>query len=119
MKVCVIQPPYSMNYEDSAACFKKQIELLEECDDSLDIIVLPESCDVPSLAKTKEQSEASAARFNAEFLEKVAETAKRCHSIVFANARSFNDNGARNTTYAFDREGNIVGKYYKEHLVPN
>lgn len=119
MKVCVIQPPYSINYEDTEKCFEKQLELMDACDDSLDIIVLPESCDIPSLAKTKEQSEASANKYNKAFLEKAAETAKRCHSIVFANARSFNDNGARNTTYAFDREGNIVGKYYKEHLVPN
>ena len=37
--------------------------------------------------------------------------------IVFANARSFDESAAgRNTTYAFDSSGNIVGKYFKEHL---
>ncbi|MBR5539605.1 MAG: hypothetical protein IKU61_06870 [Clostridia bacterium] len=118
MKVCVIQPPYSFNYEDTEKCFKKQLELMDACDDSLDIIVLPEACDIPSLAKTKEQSEASEEKYNKIFLEKAAETAKRCGSILFANARSYTEAGARNTTYAFDREGNIVGKYYKEHLTP-
>ncbi len=118
MKVCVIQPPYSVNYEDSEYCFKKQIELLCECDESLDIIVLPESCDVPSFASTKEQSEASTARYNETLLEKLKETAIRCNSIVFANARSHSENGVRNTTYAIDRGGNIVGTYYKEHLTP-
>ena len=118
MKVCVIQPPYSSDYSLSEQHFIKELELLDACDPTMDIIVMPESCDIPCLAKTREESEASAEKYNERILAKAAETAKRCNSILFINARSKADGGLRNTTYAFDREGNIVGKYYKQHLVP-
>lgn len=118
MKVCVIQPPYSADYARSEEHFLRELELLDACDTTMDIIVMPESCDIPCLAGSKENGEKSAAKYNAPILEKARETAKRCHSIVFINARSFHENGQRNTTYAIDREGNIVGEYYKQHLTP-
>ena len=118
MKICLIQPPYSGDYEQSQVCFDKQLELMDQCDDSMDVIVLPESCDVPSLAKTKEQSEAATEKYNEIMLKKAKELAKRCHAIVFFNARSFGETGVRNTTYALDRNGEIVGEYYKQHLTP-
>ena len=119
MKVCIIQPAYSVDYEKTDEYFKKEIEFLEKCDDSMDIIVMPELSDVPCLAKTKEQSEASVEKFNGELLKKASETAKRCNAMLFVNARFKTEKGYRNTTYAFNREGEIVGKYFKEHLVPS
>ncbi len=119
MKICIIQPAYSTDYSLSDRYFEDQIKLIDKCDDSMDIIVLPESADIPCLAKSREEAEISAAKFNKRLLEKVAETARRCNSIVFVNARSYDESDAgRNTTYAFDREGNIVGKYFKQHLTP-
>ena len=118
MKVCIIQPPYSGDYEQSQACFEKMLELMDQCDDTMDVIVLPESCDVPSLAKTKEQSEASTEKYNEIMVQKARELAKRCHAVVFFNARSFCKTGTRNTTYAIDRQGEVAGKYYKQHLTP-
>ena len=38
---------------------------------------------------------------------------------MFVNARSKGEKGLRNTTYVFDRNGKIAGKYYKQHLVPS
>ena len=119
MKVCVIQPPYSSDYSLSEEHFIKELELLDACDPSMDIIVMPESCDIPCLAGSKENAEKSTEKYNAPILQKACETAKRCNSIVFINARSFHEGGQRNTTYAIDREGNIVGQYYKQHLVPS
>lgn len=119
MKVCIIQPSYSLDYEKSDKYFNYELELLEKCDDSMDIIVMPESCDIPCLAKTKERAEASVEKYNGKLLEKVSETAKRCNSMVFVNARFKTDKGYRNTTYAFNRNGEIVGKYFKEHPVPS
>ena len=55
MKVCIIQPPYSVDYEKSDEYFNYELELLDKCDDSMDIIVMPESCDEPALADTKEK----------------------------------------------------------------
>ena len=118
MKVCIIQPPYSTDYQQSENFFTKELELLRSCDPSMDLIVLPENADIPCLANTKERSEASVSQFNQSLLEEAASTAKRCNAMVFVNARSFHEGGARNTTYAFDRNGEIVGMYDKQHLTP-
>ena len=118
MKVCIIQPAYSTDYSKSEQYFEDQIRLIDKCDESMDIIVLPESCDIPCLAGNKADAEASSAKFNKPLLDKVSETAKRCSAIVFVNARSLEEGGLRNTTYAFNRKGEIVGKYFKQHLTP-
>ena len=118
MKVCIIQPEYSTSYERSDELFEKQLEYLSLCDESMDIILLPESCDVPCLAKTKEEAEASYRKYNEPLLRAAKETAKRCGAAVFLNARSDEGSGLRNTTYAVDKEGNIIGKYFKQHLTP-
>ena len=119
MKVCIIQPLYSTDYEKSDNYFEEQLMLIDQCDESMDIIVLPESCDIPCLARSKEESELSSQKFNKRLLDKVSETARRCNAIVFVNARSFDESAAgRNTTYAFDRNGAVVGKYFKQHLTP-
>jgi len=51
-------------------------------------------------------------------LEAAAKTAKRCHAMLFFNARSQTSTGLRNTTYALNREGKIVATYDKQHLTP-
>ena len=118
MKVCIAQPEYSTDYSRSDEFFEKQLELFAQCDDSMDIIVFPESCDIPCLAKTKEDAEKSAAKYNERLLEVASATAKRCNSLLFLNARSKTEKGLRNTTYAFDRNGIIAGTYDKQHLTP-
>lgn len=118
MKVCIIQPAYSTDFSRSDYYFEEQLKLIDACDDSMDLIVLPEACDIPCLANTKERGELSASKFNRILLDKVAQTAKRCNAMIFVNARSFEESGARNTTYAFNRQGEIVGKYFKQHLTP-
>jgi len=118
MKICIIQPEYSSDYSLSDKYFQKELELLDQCDESMDIIVMPESCDIPCYAATKAESEKSVEKYNETILKKASETAKRCKSILFINARSKSDKGLRNTTYAFDRNGEVVGMYHKQHLVP-
>lgn len=118
MKVCIVQPAYSTDYTKSDEYFEKELALFDQCDPSMDLIVFPESCDVPCLARKKEDSEQSARKYNQKLLERASQTAKRCNALVFINARSESDKGFRNTTYAFNRQGQIVGKYYKQHLTP-
>jgi len=118
MKVCILQPLYSVDYSRSDELFERQLELLAQCDETMDIIVLPESCDIPCLAPNKEAGEASSAKFRKRLLDAVAQTARKCNAIVFVNARSESASGQRNTTYAFDRSGQIVGMYHKQHLTP-
>ena len=55
MKACVIQPEYSFDYSRSDELFEWEIEALEKCDPSLDLIVLPEYSNVPAIARTKEE----------------------------------------------------------------
>ena len=118
MKVCIIQPEYSTDYDRSDELFQKTLEYLRACDETMDIIVMPESCDCPALAKTKEQSEQSSLKYKDIVLKEAAKTARRCNAMVFLNARSEGKKGLRNTTYAFNRNGEIAGKYFKQHLVP-
>lgn len=117
MKVLIAQPLFSENYADSDELFAAELAMFDECDESLDVIVFPESCDCPARAKTKEKLEESFQKYNALFLEKSAATAKRCGAHVFANGVYQDEDGKRcNTTFAFDKEGNLAGKYFKRHL---
>ncbi len=119
MKVCIIQPEYSTDYSRSKELFDKQIDILRSCDESVDLIVMPEMADIPALAGSKELSEKSTEMFRETLLKEASDTAKRCDTLVFVNARSVWDDGYRNTTYAINRCGEIVGMYHKQHLVPN
>ena len=119
MKVCVVQPYYSFDKKELDKCYKDMCALVEGCDDSLDIIVLPEYSDIPADTDTKASFHASVERYNEEILAFASATAKRCHAIVFVNAADKTPTGYRNTTHAFDREGNAVGKYYKAHPAPS
>lgn len=117
MKVCIIQPEYSVDYSLSDLFFERELAMLDACDPSMDMIVLPEACDVPCLAHSKEDFLASYHKYNKPLLDKVVETAKRCNAIVFVSAIQEVETGLRNTTYAYNRQGELVGCYYKQHLV--
>ena len=118
MKVCVIQPPYSTEFLDSEDRFRWELEALGRCDASLDMIVLPEYANVPAKVTSKAQLEQSRAAFTAPLLAACAETARRCNAVVFAGCAWESPEGLRNVTLAFDRQGNRVGYYSKQHLVP-
>ena len=119
MKVRVIQPAYTLNAEDLQKNYEGMIALMEACNEPLDIIVMPEYCDIPAAQKGKAAYRAAIAKYNARFMEKAIEMAKRCHSIVFVNcAYETKEGKLRNTTHAIDRNGNVVGRYYKAHPAP-
>ena len=119
MKVCVLQPYYSIDAKDTAECYEKMMELLDTCDDSLDLIVMPEYCDIPSAQKGKAAFHEKIERYNACAIQKAKDTAKRCHAMVFINAAYQTESGWRNTTHAIDRDGNVVGRYFKAHPAPS
>ena len=114
MKVTIIQPPYSTDYSKIDEYFAWQLDALDKCDGSMDIIVLPESCDVPCLAKKQEEFLSAVDNYRDRIIDAACATAKRCNSIVFFNASS---EGLKNTTFAVNRQGEIVGKYDKVHPV--
>ena len=119
MKVCVIQPEFSTDMSRCDELFERSLALLDSCDNSMDIIVMPESGDNPCYTTSKAQSEEWVEKYNKRYLDKLSETAKRCNALVFGNARKFTPKGLRNTTFAFDRNGQPIGEYYKQHLVPS
>ena len=119
MKACVIQPPYSMDLSLSDAYFAKKLEMMDACDPSMDLIVLPEYSDVPCAAATREDNIAFSEKYRPILLKKAADTARRCSAVLFVYAYDLTPTGYRNTTYAFDRQGVIAGKYYKKHLPPS
>ncbi len=119
MKACVIQPPYSMDLSLSDAYFERKLEYLRQCDPSMDIIVLPEYSDVPCAAVSREDNLMYHRKYAPVLLQACAETARRCDAVVFVNALYETETGFRNTTYAIDRTGTVVGHYYKKHLPPS
>lgn len=119
MKVCIIQPPYSMNYVDIDACFNKLISLLDGLNENLDVIVLPEYSDVLANTPTAEDFVLALKKYSPIIDKKVKETAKRLNSIIFANYGFETELGYRNTTHVIDRNGVEIGKYYKVHPAPS
>ena len=119
MKACVIQPPYSLDLSLSDEYFAKKLEYLAACDESMDLIVLPEYSDVPCAAVTREDNMMYHHKYIDTLLSACAETAKRCQAVVFVNALYETETGYRNTTYAFNKQGEVVGRYYKKHLPPS
>lgn len=119
MKVCIVQPFYPTDYDRSDEMFQWELDAMDRCDPSMDLIAFPESTDVPCYAKEREKAISSHEKYACELLKKASETAKRCDSVLFINAYQMTESGLRNTTYAFDRKGNIVGCYYKQHLTPS
>ncbi len=118
MKACIIQPPYSRDLALSDEYFDYKMNLLDECDDSIDIIVLPEYSDIPCATTSRDDSIEYHKKYIDRLLNKCIETAKRCCSLVFVNALSHEETGYRNTTYCYDRNGELVEKYFKKHLPP-
>jgi glycerophosphoryl diester phosphodiesterase/predicted amidohydrolase len=118
MKACIIQPPYSRNKEDADSFFDFKLKMLDNCDSSMDIIVLPEYSDVPFATSTKEETELYHKKYINVLLEKCKETAIRCNALVFVNALFNFDGKYRNTTYIYNRNGELCGKYFKKHLPP-
>ena len=119
MKAYIIQPYYSFEEEDIQKCYDGMIDLLDTVGEDADIIVLPEYCDIPAACSSKKSFHQAIEFYNDQIKKTAAETAKRCHSLVFFNAADRTPTGWRNTTYALDREGNVVYKYYKAHPAPS
>ena len=118
MKAIVIQPPYSNDTSFSEEYFQFKLQQLANCDETADVIVLPEYSDVPCATKDMEETLYYHKKYIDVLLKKCKETAVRCQAHVFVNALSEEKTGYRNTTYCFDKNGQLAGKYFKKHLPP-
>ncbi len=55
MKVCIIQPKYEMDHTKTAEISQWILNALDACDETMDLIVLPESSDIPCFPKDEAQ----------------------------------------------------------------
>ena len=117
MKAYVIQPQYSRDISRADELFRQKIEFLKSIGDA-DIIVLPEYSDVPCATDTLDDTLYYHNKYIDTLLSECVNAAKRCKSNVFVNALSYEETGWRNTTYCYNKEGKLVGKYFKKHLPP-
>ena len=118
MKACAIQTPFCTEFDQSEAYFGKLMDYMDACDESMDLIVLPEYSNVPCSARTREEAEEAFARFGERLMEKAKETAVRCGAVVCVCGLAQYPQGLRNTITVLDRNGRNVGQYDKQHLVP-
>ncbi|MBP3592842.1 MAG: hypothetical protein J6K14_10210 [Clostridia bacterium] len=118
MKVSVIQPPYSHDLCAADELFEYKMKCLDALEKPMDLVVLPEYSDVPCVTSTREDTLALHEKYIAPLLKKCEETAKRLGAILFVNALCLVEGEYRNTTYAYNREGVLVGQYFKRHIPP-
>lgn len=119
MRVCLVQPPYTFDYAKIDECFNEELRILDLCDDSIDVIVLPEYCDVLSATPSGKEFINAIEKYNPIISNKVKETAKRCNAVVFANFAYKTEKGYRNTTHVIDKTGEVIGRYFKHHPAPS
>ena len=117
LRTCVIQPAYAFKFEDIESVVRWEIDALNRCDESIDLIVLPEASDRQGRIASPAELAAAVEKYNADLLKACSDTAKRCKATVFVNAIDCTPSGMRNTTFAYDKTGKLVDKYDKEHLV--
>ena len=116
MKARIIQYRFGPTEAELDENFAWILSELDACDDSLDIVVLPEGCHNPAPGSAYA---ASVAGRNDTLLAKASETAKRCRASVFVNARFESPTGPRNSTFAYAPDGSLAGRYDKQNLTPS
>jgi len=118
MKARIIQPAYAKAFSDIEGYISWELSELEKCDETLDIVVFPESTDSTCRAETREQMLEISKKYSSLILDRAAETARRISAIVVVNVKYPTEGGLRNSTCVFGRNGEMVGRYDKQHLTP-
>ena len=117
MKIRVIQPPYPLRAEDTDASIAFMLKELQACDETLDLIMLPECCNAPSACGDSELLKQQVSVNSEKLLPMVKETAIRCGATVSINLYCIGENGLfQNTTLLYDKKGEVAGTYIKQHL---
>jgi len=119
MNIRVIQPPYPKHVSDTPACVAFMIDQLRCCDESLDLILLPECCNAPSGCGDSSLLRRLVAENTEPLLSAVKETAIRCKATVginlYVHAEGY-ETVVRNATQLYNSRGELVAQYDKQHL---
>lgn len=116
MKITVVQPPYFMGeYPDKniAEFLMAEMEKVE----AGGLIVLPEYSNAGGISDA--ESEKAALPRAKVMLEKALATAKEKGAYVAINVLEEREGKIKNSTYLFDKAGNIAFVYDKIHLPPS
>ena len=116
MKIKVVQPPYfcGENPDENIASFLTE-ELQKAENDSL--IVLPEYSNAGGISDpAKELAALPRAK---TMLKKAAEIAKENGAYIAINVLEDRNGEIKNSTYLFDKKGNVAFIYDKIHLPPS
>ena len=117
MRIKVVQPPYPWKTEDTGKSISFICQELQKCDDSLDLILMPECCNAPSGCGSSSALRELSENWTEPLLSNVREAAKRCRAHVCINVYCQTPDGLfRNTTLLFDRNGQEAYRYEKIHL---
>lgn len=116
MKVAAFQPAYPRHAEDMSQLITWINNSLDACDPTMDLIVLPEACNAMSEFESVEAFYESAEKYGLTLRNKAKETAKRCAALVAINLYVGEQNRFYNTTEVYDKNGELVGSYLKQHL---
>ena len=116
MKVTVVQPSYYMgeNPDEKIAKFlSNEAEKVEENG----LVLLPEYSNAGGISDA--ESELKAMERATSMLEKAKEIAKNKKAYVAINVLEKRDGNIRNSTYLFNKNGEKVFVYDKQHLPPS
>ena len=81
MKVMIIQPPYAHSIAEAESAVRFLTDELQQCDDSVDLVVLPEYSNAPG-PYDSDAFPRAVRRYTGPLLDSVAETARRCQAMV-------------------------------------
>ena len=116
MNLTVVQPPYfAGEYPDKAIAdfLIKELDYVEKGG----LIVLPEYSNAGGLSDA--QREMKALSRAPEMLEAAATVAKKRAAYVAINVLEMREGKLKNSTYLFDKSGNVCFVYDKVHLPPS
>lgn len=116
MKITVVQPSYYMDGKPDESIAAFLMNALENADKN-SLIVLPEYSNAGGISDI--ESEKAAMPRAKVMLEKAAFIAKEKSAYVAINVLEERENKIKNSTYLFDKNGNVAFVYDKIHLPPS
>lgn len=116
LNITVVQPPYFAGEKPDEAIAEFLINQLKNAEEG-SLIVLPEYSNAGGLSE-KEKELAALPRAKA-MKKAAAETAREKKAYVAVNVLEERENKIKNSTYLFDKNGNAVFVYNKQHLPPS
>ena len=116
LKITVTQPSYFAGETPDAAIAKFLCSEMEKAERGA-LIVLPEYANAGGISDA--ESERRAMPRAKMMLQKAAEIAREKSAIVAINVLEERDGDVRNSTYLFDRNGEVTFIYDKIHLPPS